>query len=222
MKRLVIACSIMKEELLHCPAEDVSFVFLEQSLHRTPQKMKEAIQEEIHKAEQWDGDDIVLGYGLCSNGVLGIRSNRHPLLIPRVHDCIAMFLGSAERFQEEHRQEPGTYYLTRGWIEEGKSPLRIFEEYCGRYRREMAEWAIREELKHYTRIALVETGLGITEAHREHARENARFFNLRFEEIKGSLAFFEKMLPGSCNGDLIRLAPGEAATQEMFLGNGPA
>jgi len=68
MKNLVITCSIMKDELLLFKTEGISFVFLEQSLHRTPEKMKPAIQDEINKAEQWDGDAIILGYGLCSNG----------------------------------------------------------------------------------------------------------------------------------------------------------
>ena len=219
MKNLVITCSIMKDELLLFQTEGISFVFLEQSLHRTPEKMKPAIQDEINKAEQWDGDALILGYGLCSNGSLGVKANRHPIVIPRVHDCIAMFLGSPERYMEEHRKEPGTYYLTKGWIEEGKSPLGVYEEYCRRYPKETAEWVIREELKNYTRIALVETELGLSEAHRKHALENARFFNLKYEEIKGSLAFFKKMLRGPWDKYFILLQPGEEATQEMFLEN---
>jgi hypothetical protein len=216
-KYFVIACNIMKNELLRFKTNGISFVFLEQSLHRTPQKMKSIIQEEIERAENWDGDYIILSYGLCSNGVLGVKSKSHPIVIPRVHDCIALFLGSWDRYIEEHKKEPGTYYLTKGWIEEGKSPLGIYQEYCQRYDKETAEWVIREELKNYTRIALVDMGVDLSEAHREHARENARFLNLRYEEIKGSLLFFEKMLRGFWHKDFIVLNPGEEVTQELFL-----
>jgi len=216
-KTLVIACAIMREELEYLQADGVSLVFLEQSLHRTPQKMKGAIQEEIDKGENWDGDQIVLAYGLCSNGILGVRANRHPLLVPKVHDCITLFLGSHDRYMEEHSREPGTYYLTKGWIEEKKSPLGIFEEYCQRYGKETAEWVIREELKNYTRIALVESELGMEETHRKHARENARFLNLKYEEIQGSLEFFRKIIQGPRDRDFVVLKPGEEATQEMFL-----
>jgi hypothetical protein len=216
-KSLVIACNITKEELLHVQSDGASIIFLEQSLHRTPQKMKGAIQEEIDKTETWDGDQIVLAYGLCSNGILGVRANRLPLLIPKVHDCISLFLGSNARYMEEHQREPGTYYLTKGWIEEKKSPLGIFEEYCQRYGKETAEWAIREELKNYTRIALVESELGMEETHRQHARENARFLSLKYEEIKGSLDFFRKIIRGPWDKDFVVLRPGEEATQEMFL-----
>jgi len=74
MKYLVIACSIMKDELLRFQTNGISFVFMEQSLHRTPQKMKQAIQEGIDKAEQWDGDYIILSYGLCRKPIVSMPS----------------------------------------------------------------------------------------------------------------------------------------------------
>lgn len=217
MKYLVIACNIMKNELLRFQTNGISFVFLEQSLHRTPQKMKGVVQGEMDKADQWEGDYIILSYGLCSNGIVGVKSKSHSIVIPRVHDCIALFLGSWKRYMEEHKKEPGTYYLTKGWIDEGKSPLGIFEEYCQRYDKETAEWVIREELKNYTRIALVDMGVDLSETHREHAMENALFLHLKYEEIKGSLEFFEKMLRGWWSEDFIILKPGEEVTQELFL-----
>src|SRR4030066_306328 len=151
MKYLVIACNIMKDELLLFQTNGISFIFLEQSLHRTPQKMKPIIQEEIDKAAEQDWDYIILSYGLCSNGILGVKSNRHPIVIPRVHDCIALFLGSWEKYMEEHK------------------------------------------------------------------KENAWFLHLRYEEIRGSLEFFEKMLKGLWDKDFIILRPGEEITQELFL-----
>ena len=217
MKYLVIACNIMKDELLRFQTNGISFVFLEQSLHRTPQKMKPIIQEEIDRADDGEGGYIILSYGLCSNGIVGVKSKNHSLVIPRVHDCIALFLGSWKKYMEEHKKEPGTYYLTKGWIEEGKSPIGIYKEYCQRYDKETAEWVIKEELKNYTRIALVDIGVGLSEAHREHAKENARFLHLRYEEIKGSLAFFEKMLRGMWEKDFIILKPGQEVTQELFF-----
>jgi len=217
MKYLVIACNIMRDELLRFQTNGISFVFLEQSLHRTPQKMKPIVQEEMDKAENWEGDYIILSYGLCSNGIVGVKSKSHSIVIPRVHDCIALFLGSWEKYMEEHKKEPGTYYLTKGWIEEGKSPLGIYQEYCKRYDKETAEWVIKEELKNYTRIALVDMGVDLSEVYRDHAKENARFLHLRYEEVKGSLAFFEKMLRGWWGEDFIILKPGQEVTQELFL-----
>ncbi len=217
MNYLVIACNIMKDELLRFESNGISFVFLEQSLHRTPQKMSPIIQTEVDKAEKEDWEYIILSYGLCSNGIVGVKAKRQPIIIPKVHDCISLFLGSHERYMEEQTKEPGTYYLTKGWIEEGKSPLGAYQEYSERYGKETAEWVIREELKNYTRIALVEGGVELTEAHREHARENATFLNLRYEEIRGSLEFFEKMLQGAWDKAFLIIKPGEEVTQELFF-----
>jgi hypothetical protein len=216
MKLLVIACSVMKHELLEFESDDISFVFLEQGLHNTPEKMREAIQREIDRADQ-RGETIVLGYGLCGNGIVGLRSERQRVVIPRVHDCVSLFLGSREKYAEEHKRAPGTYYLTRGWIEEKDSPLGAFEKYCQRLGKEKAEWGIREQFKSYTRIAFVHTGIQVSDAHREHAIENAQFLGLKYEEIKGSLVFFEKMFQRSWDGDFVILEPGEEATQELFL-----
>ena len=67
-------------------------------------------------------DVIILGYGLCSRGVVGLRTDKSTLVVPRVDDCIAIFLGSTAAYREQGMQEPGTYYLTKGWIEVGDSP----------------------------------------------------------------------------------------------------
>ncbi len=207
----------MCEEVGRLQTNEMRFVFLEQSLHRTPQKMASAVQDAIDTAEDWNGDYIVLGYGLCSNGVRGVKSKRHPIVIPRVHDCVALFLGSAQRYAEEHNKEPGTYFLTKGWIDEGKSPLGIYKEYHERYDKETAEWVIREEFKNYTRLVLVETGSEITEADREHGRESAKFLGLRFELMKGSSVFFERMFRGPWGEEFLVINPGQQITEEGFL-----
>jgi len=195
----------------------VQFKFLEYALHRTPTKMPTLIQEKIHQADD-KIDYIVLGYGLCGNGILGVKAGKQPLVIPKAHDCIGLFLGSSEARRKEQQKAPGTYYLTKGWIEEGKPPLALLEEYTQRYGRETAEWVISEEFKHYTRLVLVDTGAYDLSAYRDRARANATFLGVAYEEIKGSLAFFEKMVKGQWDKDeFIILQPGEEITQMMFL-----
>jgi hypothetical protein len=64
---------------------------------------------------------------------------------------------------------------------------------------------------------LINSGLSLAESHREHARENARFLNLRYEEIQGSLDLFQKMLRGAWNKGFLVLNPGEEVTQDLFF-----
>lgn len=60
----------------------------------------------------------MIGYGLCGRGTVGVVARDVPLAIPRVHDCIALFLGSDARHREQFAKHPGTYYVSAGWVEE--------------------------------------------------------------------------------------------------------
>ena len=217
---VVIACRVMEPELnqvLAEGAEDVEILYLDQALHRTPAKLLGLVQEKIDQASL-TASRIVLGYGLCSNGVVGVTARQQGLLIPRCHDCIALFLGSPLRYQEVFREKPGTYYLTPGWVAEKKDPLGILEEYVPRYGRETAQWVIEEELKHYTHIALIDTGVEEMAPIRERAMENAAVLKKQYQEISGSLEYFRELLCGPYTEEkFLRLRLGEQFTQEMFF-----
>jgi len=174
LRTKIIACQTVGEELKALLPNDFEMEMLEYGLHNIPEKLHAQLQAAIDNTGPEYGT-ILIGYGMCANAIVGIQSRRFRLVIPKADDYITLYLGSREEYLRQLDQAPGTFYLTKGWIEEGKSPLGVYEEYCRRYPRETAEWVIREELKNYTRIALVETELGISEAHRKHALENARF-----------------------------------------------
>jgi hypothetical protein len=220
-KVVLVACQIMEPEMEQLRRErpHVEVKYLEQSLHRTPQKMPARVQATVDESADGAGR-VVLGYGLCSNGIIGVQARGQELIVPRCHDCIGFFLGSPEAHRREMDAHPGTYYLTPGWVAERKDPLGIIEDdYVKRVGREMAEWAMREELKHYTRIALINTGVGDIEPLRARAQENARFFGMIYEEIQGgSLEYFVKLMDGPYpETEFLRLKPGKAVTQDMFL-----
>ena len=218
----LIACQVLEPEIEALMREHahIKVFYLDQNLHRTPKFMAEQIQEIVDRI---DGsvDRIVLGYGLCSNGIVGVKTRTQTMIVPRCHDCIAFFLGSPQAYLDDFHSRPGSYYLTPGWIAEKKDPLGIIEEeYVPRYGRETAEWAKKEELKHYTHIVLVNTGVADLAPMRKIAIENAKFFNMEYLEIEGkSREFFEKLVCGPYPSDeFIQLNPGEEITQEMFIG----
>jgi hypothetical protein len=176
--------------------------------------------QEIVDALTGTVDRIILGYGLCSNGIVGVTARQEQLIVPRCHDCISFFLGSAEAYHQDFRSRPGTYYLTPGWIQEEKDPLHIMRnEYIPRYGEETALWAMREELKHYTHIVLIDNGLVDIAPLRMIARENADYFGLEYLEIKGaSLEFFRRLTDGPYSEDVfLLLRPGERIEQEHFI-----
>ncbi|MBL9137407.1 MAG: DUF1638 domain-containing protein [Verrucomicrobiales bacterium] len=116
----VIACEIAFREICHCAAASRSLLdleFLTQGLHDFPRRGGGRIQERIDAVPEGRYDAILLGYGLCGNLIRGLTARHTPLVIPRAHDCIALFLGSRARHAELARENPGTYYYTSGWLE---------------------------------------------------------------------------------------------------------
>jgi hypothetical protein len=218
--RVVIACRVMQEELTEALNGDarVEVIYLDQALHRTPQKMAALVQEQIDKVSG-RASEIVLSYGLCSNGIAGVVARDQGLVIPRCHDCIALLMGSLTEYKKRFEERPGTYYLSRGWLAEKKDPLSIVEgEYTERVGREAAVWVMQEELKHYTHISLIRCGKTEMGPLIERARQNAEFFGKEYEEIHGNFGFFERILFEPCDGeDFLVVPPGGLITQEMFM-----
>jgi hypothetical protein len=219
--RVVIACRIMQPEMQALQSLDntVEVRYLDQNLHRTPDHMPRLIQEQIDAVRTY-ASKIILGYGLCSNGIVGVKAPQQGLYVPKAHDCITLFLGSRARYDKLFHERPGTYYLTPGWVAEEKDPLGQMEnEYVPRMGREMAIWGIKEELKNYTHIALIDTQAVDMALLRQRAMENATFLGKKYEEIVGKPDYFQKILLGPLDTEnFLFVKAGETVQQKPFLG----
>lgn len=231
MKIAVIACAVLEREIALCSQGNsniVKTVILEQSLHDTPDLLRIKLQETINIIEEIpDIEAIVLAFGLCSRGTEGISTKRCKLVIPRAHDCITLFLGSKERYQEYFDQYPGTYWYTTGWIEHCQMPSRErreerYREYCEKYGEDNAEFLIeeyeREWVANYNRACFIDTTTGNTETAREFTRKSAEFLDWKFDECKGRMDLLVKMLSGEWDEkEFAVLEPGQSIT----LSTGP-
>lgn len=103
--------------------EGMPVEWMDIKLHNTPKKLAAALQERIDAIAE--PSNVVVGYGLCGNGLVGVRSGPHTLIVPRMHDCVAIFLGSHQRYLERFFASANTYYLTKGWIDARDEPLRL-------------------------------------------------------------------------------------------------
>ena len=179
---------------------------LELGLHTYPDRLRASLQAAIDSADP-AADTILLGYGLCSRAVAGLRSARHTLVIPKVDDCIAIFLGSAAEYDRQHQNEPGSLYLTKGWIEAG-APFNGHEELIHRWGREKADMIQARMLKNYTRLVFIRTGNGDLELYRQRSQDAAARLNLRYEEIAGSGELIRRMVSGPWDLDFVVVPPG--------------
>ncbi|HTP02918.1 MAG TPA: DUF1638 domain-containing protein [Anaerolineales bacterium] len=222
---VVLSCKVFKDLFDRLASDGLidRFIYLDYGLHDAPRKLNESVQGALDALEE--PSLVVLGYGLCGNGLNGIRSGRHTLLIPRADDCIAIFLGSYARYQKEFKAESATYYLTKGWLESGSDPLREYRKYVDRYGAQKADWLIDSLYHNYKRLVFVAHSQEDLDAYRERALEVARFcerWGMRYEEMRGSTDFFEQLLdlatdPAQGSTDFIVIPSDGELKQMQFL-----
>ena len=124
MRFKLIACEILFRELSYVMAKSphrVDVEFLAKGLHDIGRpNMFEALNRVLDTVDPDEYDAVLLGYALCNGGVVGLKPRGQvPLVIPRAHDCITLFLGDKQRYEEYFFANSGTYFKTMGWIERG-------------------------------------------------------------------------------------------------------
>ncbi len=202
----VIACETVIEEMLPLMPPGIDYEILDFGLHLVPNNLKQALQDKIDQTCP-TYDTLVLGYGLCSMAVVGLQARSCTLVIPRVDDCISIFLGSSQAYMDQIQKEPGTYYLTKGWIEVNDTLIEEQQRYIEKYGEEKAQFIMGEMLKHYKRLVYIDTGTQNQEKYRAYAQNAAEQLNLRFEEIEGSNTLVKKMLYGPWDTDFVVAPP---------------
>jgi len=221
---VVISCFVFEQMLRRLlPAELAErAVFLDYALHVRPNLLLDRLQQLIDALPR--PSIVILGYGLCGNGTAGLRSGRHTLILPRTDDCIAVLLGSREKYASEFSASPGTYYLTKGWLESASNPLVQFEEYQKQYDEETAWWLMDQQYANYRRLVFVGHSQAEVEECRPRVRAIADFcrrWDMEYAEIIGTDAFVRRLVaaglgPDPAREDLLVIRPGEVVTQDLF------
>ena len=186
----------------------MSYEVLDFGRHINPEALRSTLQEKVNNSPPGI-ETIVLGYGLCSMAVVGLKANGHTLIVPRVDNCIGILLGSQDVYRKQVYDYPGTYYLSRGWIKAGNTLLDEYEALAERYGWEKSRLVFSRILKHYSRVAFINTGSDGRECYQTHARRMAAQFGLRYGEITCSDALFGKMLHGPWDKGFVIATPGE-------------
>jgi len=217
----------MQEHLQQLLPAGTPVTYLEILLHNTPKKLAAALQQEIDRVGQ--PSNILVGYGLCGNGLLGVKSGVHTLIIPRTHDCVAIFLGSHQRYVQRFFANPNTYYLTRGWLEAKDEPLQDYLDYVRDYDEETADYLVEMKYRHYRKLCMVGFSQQELEECRPMALRVAEFcgerWNMEYEEIVGSTSMLQTLLGmpaqlGSVNDEFVVIPPGGEIEVDMFLRDG--
>lgn len=235
----VIACGVLAIDIKRIARQlglDIRFTFLEGGLHNNPALLREKLQEAIDAVSAEAGcDRIVIGYGLCGNGAVGIATRNVPLVIPRVHDCIALFLGSDQAYKRQFAQYPGTYYISAGWYEEKVQPdsqkecgaflgdkTATHNELVQGYGKDNAE-AIKQFVnswqKNYQRAAFINTSAPGAKTYEQYAKDMAAACGWKYEHIEGDCALLAQSLQAVRTTDeLLFVPPGHVTFYDAATG----
>ncbi|GAB6062767.1 DUF1638 domain-containing protein [Deferrisoma palaeochoriense] len=138
-------------------------------------------------------------------------------MIPRVDDCIALFLGSAGAYRRLREEDLGTYFVTRGWIEAGLGPFEEARRWAERWGDERAEGLVRTMLRHYRRLVFVATPGADLSPHREKAREWAARYGLTYGEVRGDPGLLRRLVRGPWGEEFLVVEPGGEVRLEDLL-----
>ena len=215
----VIACGVMETEVRHfakgCP-NIRQLVFLPQGLHNDPVRLQRELQAEVSRAEANPAvEAVALVYGLCGRGIENLRRDRCPLVIPRAHDCVTLFLGNKERYAAYHREHPGTYWYTPGWISARASPgpdreARLRSEYAEKFGEDDVDYLLemdRAGLANYNRAAYVGLGFGDAQREVEYTRNCAACLGWAFDRVPGDPALLQALLRGEWDDQRFLIVP---------------
>jgi N-methylhydantoinase A/oxoprolinase/acetone carboxylase beta subunit len=222
-KPYVIACAVLALDIKSAAEKlglDIGVKFLEGGLHDRPDLLRQKLQTAIDELSGSGGcDRIVVGYGVCGRGTVGIQARDIPLSIPKVHDCIALFLGGDAAYRDQFKKYPGTYYISAGWYEEKTEPLsqRKLSAYYGDEKLNYGELvdkygekAAKETFqflstwqKNYQRAAFIETGAKLSPKYEKYAQDMAAEYQWKYEKIAGKRILIEKLLTASETTDEI-------------------
>jgi len=191
--------------------------FLDFNYHGKPKLLHVRLQEIIDQSQ--DYELIIMTYSRCSNVVVGLLSQRVPLLLPRTHDCISLLLGSNERQLKLLKGNPRTYYFSRGWLDHGRTPYAEYLEYVASYGKEKAAELIKMLYGSYNKAVLIVTlGTKDIEKYRAKVREIADFFGWDVGEEEGDLHLLTTVLKGNTCQDTVYVEPGRTVTVDMLAG----
>jgi len=229
----LIACEILYREFcaaVALSANQVDVEFCPKGLHDIGQQVDEQAGSRTCSPNV---DHVASTTQCCSAtacAATGCRAGGQdvPLVLPKAHDCITLFLGARERYQEEHSRV-ATYWYVADQLERndgyvaGAGGLAIGSDtdeqieatraaYVAKYGEDNAAY-LMEVLggwrEHYGRAAFVAMGVADETASEATAREEADRRGWAFERIEGSMVLLKRLIDGDWNEDMLVLQPGE-------------
>jgi hypothetical protein len=215
----VLACRVFQPELTFLGLAEPQIMYLDQGLHIHIDSLRDKISESISKIEEDPGvSQIILAYGYCGGGLEGLSAQRASLVVPLIHDCIPLLKGSPLDSPDGRMQH--SFYLSAGWVDNGRTPLVEYLEYSEKLGEEDAMWVAKEMLKGYSSVTLIEHQEITRPEHHAHASEVSKLFDLEYRSTPCDLVWLLNLLLAQPSDQVMVLEPGQRIELKMFLNIG--
>lgn len=210
----------------------VDVELLRRGLHNQPAGLRRTLQAAVDACEGRPYQAVALAYGLCGKAIDGLQARSLPLVIPRAHDCITLFLGSRERYQQQFESCPGTYWYSQDYIERDDgsgTALSMgsginadldseYDKYVQKFGRENADYLMQVMgawQKHYQRAVYIDLGLAAAADMEDKARAEAEQRSWRFERLQGDIILIRRLLQGEWDHDFLIVPPGQTVRMTL-------
>ncbi len=196
--------------------------------HHDPPLLRTRLQAAIDAAAadpERNYDAVVMAYGLCGRATEGLVAREMPLVLPRAHDCITLFLGGRARYAQQFTDYPGTYWYVRDYVERksGATALSLgaegfedvqeqYDTYVLKYGQDNADYLMEVMggwREHYNRAAYIDMGVGDSSATEVETRAEADRRGWTFDKLVGDLVLIRRLIDGDWDTDFLVLQPGE-------------
>ncbi|MBN1906719.1 MAG: DUF1638 domain-containing protein [Deltaproteobacteria bacterium] len=231
MKLKCICCDALARYAYYCAAQSPHLIDIElvsMGQHIKPKELNKTLQEKIDSVSDGKYNAILMCYGLCGKATAGLVCRNSPIIIPRAHDCITLYLGSKQEYKEQQRSCPGTIWYTKDYMDRlqnvtespgmGADTATLYDEEAyeamvkrmGKERADRIIASMSDMTKHYERIVFIEQGIIEDKKAEEFAHNEALKKGWRFEKIKGDARLIKGLMDGEWpDADYLYLKPGQ-------------
>ncbi len=217
----LIACDVFAAELQFLGLTVSDYVAVPMGLHDDPARLQSEVQSAVDRLDSPGAAPVGIALGRCGGALLGVRARQTSLIVPRVDDCISLFLGGGQQAIDWRLRHPDHYFASPGWARGALLPgdarrQRLEPLFLEKYPDdpEMVEdllEADRDTFAHYRTLTCLDTGTPDNEQDRARCQACAESMGWPMQSVPASLELLKKLIHGPWdNQHFLRVQPGQS------------